>query len=720
MKSLSITFIIVLSVTSLLNAQIQHFLFTENTGDSYSLVVNAATLDATSLGAGDEVGVFTPAGLCVGASVWTGTTPLALIAWVDDSQTAEVDGYQLGEIMSFRLWQQSSNAELIAAPVYAQGNGTFGDGVFSSLSLSAETATPSGGILVINANDAGPGSLREAIEKAENNTRPDTISFAIPETDPGYDASTGTWVVNLQNELPVISDNGLLIDGYSQAVFIGSDTNPDGPEIVLAGDQAGTNAAGLFFYSEQNQIYHLVINGFGSTGIWLEGGGATGNVISECYLGTDALGTSTKPNGVGVYVQDASDNTISKNLISANKTDGICIIGETSNNNIVVGNFIGTDATGSLDLGNEWMGISIYSGSHDNRIGGIQQGEGNLISGNENDGIRVAGISNLIIGNIIGLDLSATSPIGNTWDGIALYGPHNVIGGTEPGEGNIISGNDRIGISFSNADSNDVIGNMLGTGTSGSEDLGNWFSGISLSSGSNNNTIGPANVISFNGTGVFVNLDSTVQNTITQNSITNNSGQGISNANDGNTELAPPYNIEVKASTVSGNATANATVEIFSDQDDEGGEYEGSVVADAIGNFSWIGTATGPNVTATATDTTGNTSEFSLAINITSVETVLGADQPTDFSLGQNYPNPFNPTTTINFSMPKQARVQLQIFDLAGREMVQLVDEVKPAGRHTVIFRALEIPSGIYFYKLQAVDAGRKVFTQTKKLTLIK
>ncbi len=720
MKAHALAIIFVLFFTSFLNAQVQHFLFTENTGDSYSIVVNAATLDAAELAAGDEIGVFTPAGLCVGASVWTGNTPLALIGWIDDSQTTEVDGYQPGDVMSFRVWQQSSDAEFIATPTYAQGNGTFGNGVFTSVSLSAETAIQSGGILVTNTSGAGANSLRAAIAEAENNAGADTIRFAIPESDPGYDAGTGTWTIRLQSELPTISDNGLIIDGGSQAGFIGSDTNPDGPEIILAGDQAGTNAAGLFIFSAENQIYHLVINGFGSTGIWLEGDGATGNMISACYLGTDALGTTAKPNGVGVYVQDASENSILQNLISSNKTDGICIIGETSNNNIVAGNLIGTDASGSLNLGNEWMGISIYSGSHDNKIGGSKEGEGNLISGNGNDGIRVGGISNLIIGNIIGLDLSETSPIGNTWDGIALYGPHNVIGGSEPGEGNIIAGNKRIGISFSDADSNDVIGNMLGTGKTGSEKLGNFFSGISLSSGSNNNMIGPANVISYNGTGVFVNLDSTIHNTITRNSISNNSGQGIWNSNGGNTELAAPSNIEVTSSQVTGTATANAIVEIFSDDDDEGRVYEGTVFADGTGNFSWMGTATGPNVTATATDADGNTSEFSEAVNVTSVETAQGVELVESFSLRQNYPNPFNPATTITFFMPRQARARLQVFDLSGREVAGLLDEVKPAGRHSITFSAIELPSGVYFYRLQAAEAGRKTLTQTKKFTIIK
>ncbi|RMF59220.1 MAG: hypothetical protein D6743_16610, partial [Calditrichaeota bacterium] len=116
-----------------------HFTFTSNTGESYSIVIDNATLDGNPLGNGDEIGVFTPAGLCVGASVWDGSTPLALTAWADDGQTSEVDGYKTGEKMSFRIWDASAgtNADYPATPTYSAGNGNFGDGAFAQLTLQA-------------------------------------------------------------------------------------------------------------------------------------------------------------------------------------------------------------------------------------------------------------------------------------------------------------------------------------------------------------------------------------------------------------------------------------------------------------------------------------------------------------------------------------------------------------------------------------------------------
>ncbi len=93
---------------------------------------------------------------------------------------------------------------------------------------------------------------------------------------------------------------------------------------------------------------------------------------------------------------------------------------------------------------------------------------------------------------------------------------------------------------------------------------------------------------------------------------------------------------------------------------------------------------------------------------------------PEEYSLSQNYPNPFNPTTTISFSIPNIAssfnsNVTLKIYDLLGREVNTLVNEVKQPGSYQVQFDASELSSGIYFYALSAGD-----FYQTKKLVLLK
>ncbi|MGH7595629.1 MAG: hypothetical protein ACREOI_04720, partial [bacterium] len=112
------------------------FRFTNNTGENYSILVRNATLNGAALVAGDEIGVFTPAGLCVGAIVLATTGNLGLTAWQDDPQTPAVDGYSDGEIMSFRFWHAATQTELNAAATYRAGNGTFNSGPFADVDLS--------------------------------------------------------------------------------------------------------------------------------------------------------------------------------------------------------------------------------------------------------------------------------------------------------------------------------------------------------------------------------------------------------------------------------------------------------------------------------------------------------------------------------------------------------------------------------------------------------
>ncbi|MBS1493718.1 MAG: T9SS type A sorting domain-containing protein, partial [Bacteroidetes bacterium] len=88
---------------------------------------------------------------------------------------------------------------------------------------------------------------------------------------------------------------------------------------------------------------------------------------------------------------------------------------------------------------------------------------------------------------------------------------------------------------------------------------------------------------------------------------------------------------------------------------------------------------------------------------------------PDKYELAQNYPNPFNPTTKINFSLPKQGFVSLNIFDVTGREVAKLVNEVTEAGYHSVDFNASNFASGVYFYRIEAGE-----FTDTRRMMLIK
>ena len=88
---------------------------------------------------------------------------------------------------------------------------------------------------------------------------------------------------------------------------------------------------------------------------------------------------------------------------------------------------------------------------------------------------------------------------------------------------------------------------------------------------------------------------------------------------------------------------------------------------------------------------------------------------PSTFELSQNYPNPFNPTTTISFSLPLKSFATLKVFDITGREVASLINEELSAGKYSQSWNALNVSSGVYFYRLEAGS-----FVQTKKLVLLK
>jgi hypothetical protein len=106
-----------------------------------------------------------------------------------------------------------------------------------------------------------------------------------------------------------------------------------------------------------------------------------------------------------------------------------------------------------------------------------------------------------------------------------------------------------------------------------------------------------------------------------------------------------------------------------------------------------------------------------------SLETPTGiktkeTELPSHYALANSYPNPFNPSTTIGFSLPEQAKIRVEIFNLIGQKIVTLVDDIKPAGEYKIVWNAKDLSSGIYFCRMHA--NGKSVFEQIQKLVLAK
>ena len=315
--------------------------------------------------------------------------------------------------------------------------------------------------IVTSVLDSGPGTLRQALLDAGPG---DTITF-----DPAVFPPAMPMTIALESELPPVTQGYLTIDASN----IGA---------VLDGSSLPANSTGLSIASDNNVVRGLQILYFRGVGIVV--GGANNTIGGDRMQGTGPIGQG--------------------NLISGNQV-GIHISGA---NNVVIGNLVGTDSSGTSAIPNTWHGIRLGNPATNNRVGGLHPGERNIISGNAMVGVEILEkgvVGNTVAGNYIGTDISGLHSLGNGAWGVAIYdGPSgNVVGGTEAGEGNLISGNGTgVVISGPDANHNTVIGNLIGTDASGTVALGNSF-GISLCGAGYNRVEG--NVISGNtGPGVAV------------------------------------------------------------------------------------------------------------------------------------------------------------------------------------------------------------------------
>jgi hypothetical protein len=425
------------------------------------------------------------------------------------------------------------------------------------------------------------------------------------------------------------TDDNVVAGNYIGTDVNGTDALANGGHGVEIVEGAKNSTIGGSTDGERN-----VISGNERYGIRISDEGTDGNVVSGNYIGVDATGLAALGNnGDGVIVTNgANHNRVGgatageRNVISAN---GCLGVGLDTNNNVVSGNYIGVDASGMAALGNGCEGVMISEGSQNNTIGGDTPDERNVISGNSFNGVKIDGsdtTGNTVIGNYIGTDVSGTAALPNGANGMDIGAPNNTIGGLTPGARNVVSGNGSNGVMLAGPDShnNTVVGNCIGTDASGTGALPNTYNGVAIQDGAANNTVGSAtdgagNIIAHNdGNGVMVDGSDSIGNTISRNSITANGGLGIQNQDGGNTELAPPVITEAVGMTVTGTACTDCTLEFFSDDEDEGRVFEGSTTAESDGIFTFSRTEsfTGPNVTSTATDAGGNTSEFSAPVSV--------------------------------------------------------------------------------------------------------
>ena len=263
--------------------------------------------------------------------------------------------------------------------------------------------------------------LREAVTLANATPGGDTIAFDID----------GPRSISLNAVLPPLSD-AVVIDGTTQPGFRRK------PLIEINGALAG-KGNGLVLTAGSSVVQGLVINGFAVSGIFVQSGD---NVIKGNFIGTDASGTAARGNRQGgLYVERGVGNLIGgtwpedRNVISGNGYGGVTAYGGGI---LLQGNFIGTDVTGTIAIGNG-TGVRAGNGAP---IGGPERGAGNVISGNVGDGIALEYGGAVVQGNKIGTTANGKKPLGNGRSGIVDASGY----GSVEARDNIIAYNGTYGI----------------------------------------------------------------------------------------------------------------------------------------------------------------------------------------------------------------------------------------------------------------------------------
>ena len=337
-----------------------------------------------------------------------------------------------------------------------------------------------------------------------------------------------------------------VISGNAQYGIWMSDSNTTGNTVL--GNYIGTDAGGSFAVPNpgggigmfSNSVGHIiggtnalvrnVISGNLGAGVWLAGPGVSNNVVQGNFIGLNATGTAAVPNNfAGIRVEDgATGNLISGNVISGNTSEGLRLIGPGTMANVVQGNFIGTDASGMNSVPNGDIGIDVFGGAASNWIGGTTSAARNVLSGNpEQIRLSDAGtMANVVQGNFIGTDATGLNAFTNESFGLTVYAgaSGNLIGGTINGARNVISGNNAEGLRLSDAGTtaNAVQGNFIGTDVTGTNALPNGFAGLTIFSGATSNLIGGTgagarNIISGNNNGLVAANTGTSGNLIQGN-----------------------------------------------------------------------------------------------------------------------------------------------------------------------------------------------------------
>jgi hypothetical protein len=357
---------------------------------------------------------------------------------------------------------------------------------------------------VTNNRNRGQGSLRRAIKRANRVRAQARIEFAI---------EPGPTTIRPRSRLPRVRFAGL-IDGWTQPGFEG------GPVVEINGAGA-RRGVGLEIVGSRVTVRGLAITGWPGHGLFVHD--CTDVALQGLHVGVGLDGASPAGNGgSGIQLTEAHRCAIggagNETVVSSGNVGHGIMVQESADLRLR-GSRLGTDRSGRVAVANGESGIKLYE-SPDAVLGCPTDGSVNVVSGNARYGIEIGGAKSrdlVIIGNRIGTDVAGSVAIPNTRDGIVVFMAPNVrIGGADPRERNVISGNNLYGVEIIGPEASGaiLIGNFVGTDAAGLTALPNGRSNILIYNAFRSRIGGPGpgegNVISGGARG-GVNLDGSVR-----------------------------------------------------------------------------------------------------------------------------------------------------------------------------------------------------------------
>ena len=742
------------------NREQSHFEFTSNTGNNATVTIPSSinpTVNGESIEIGDEIGVFTPEGLCVGAVVWAGSNT-AITVWGDDSQTTEVDGIQEGEEIKYRIWKYSNEEEYSAVSEYSTGDGIYHSDAFYVLSAFAGISLPETVDLESPADNA-IGLIQPIELKWKTSNYSDNYTLQV-STDENFttmlvDTSGLTDTTFTLSALSNLTQyywrvKGVNVGGESDW----SDTwnfktlgEPTTVEAIYPAEEDVNIPINLTFVwsKAEDQLKPVVIGG----GIKGKGKGKEEGINGTKTIGAYWFELTKDVNGTSEIVDTTLTDTTKTVSGLDNLTDYYWRV--KAHNEAGWGEFtawskfttiVDTPAVVSLALpANNSAGnilpvnlvwnVSDLAESYKLEVSTDENFTTMIVdtAGLTDTTFTLSSLSNLTryYWRVKGVNVGGESDWSETWN-FKTLGEPTTVDAVYP-EDNAVNipleltfvwtkaedqtkpvnaywfelTSDTSSVEFVVRDTA-VVDTFYSV--SGLEHLTDYYWRVKSS-----NEAGWSEFSNWFKFTTIVQVPEMVELITPVDSLLYDTTMAEIEFSWTSSEFTDFYEIEISNNEdfselfYSADSLTDTTI-VFNDTTSlGGGEFNGG--------FYW-------RVRAKNIAGASAWADNYVRIIIVGVEEENG-ELPANYALKQNYPNPFNPTTVIKYSLPEMSSVKVSVYDILGKELEKLVNKEQSAGNYRLEFDASKLTSGIYLYRIEAVSktSGNR-FVQTKKMLLLK